>query len=47
MWALLLQGRKWIRRKDRTTRMRSTCTLLDFTMIARDLQRQRKFSITR
>ena len=48
MEALLLQGRnwKWIRKKDRTARIRSTCTVLDFIMVARDLQRQRKFSIT-
>lgn len=35
----LLQVRKWIR-KDRTARLRSTCTHLDFIMVARDLQRQ-------
>lgn len=45
--ALLLQcGKwKWIRKKERTIRIKITCTLLDF-MAACDLQRQRKYSIT-
>lgn len=45
--ALLLQGWKcqWIRRKVRTARIRSTCALLDFIMVARHLQGQRKFRI--
>lgn len=42
MGTLLLQGgkRKWIRRKKRTARIRSTCNLLCFITVARDLQRQ-------